>query len=123
MCIYLFYFLLFVVRLLTNILFSTVPYSTLPPRSPFSSNLMYCDIFCSKYGSSFFTAMKSLILRPKELAIESTIRGDVKIYGPNVCTNNIMMMGYEGTTEKLRKNIDALKNTYQLSLQNSSVLE
>lgn len=74
------------------------------------SNLLYRDVFVSKYGKSYMEAMKSCILKPEELQLD----GDK--YGPEGAT--IEKMDYGGQP-KLRDNILALAETYRGSQSNT----
>jgi hypothetical protein len=74
------------------------------------SNLLYRDIFGSKYGKSYKDDMMSCILKPRELLLD----GDK--YGPHGAT--IETMDYGGKP-KLRKNIEALSETYRGSQSNA----
>lgn len=77
------------------------------------SNLMYCDQFVSKYGKAYKDEFKKCVLRPRELILDN------EFYGPK--STNIFKK-HEGS-DKMRKNLETLKQTYRLSLQNSSYLE
>eukprot|EP00980_Cylindrotheca_fusiformis_P005948 scaffold1262_cov106-Cylindrotheca_fusiformis.AAC.5 len=74
------------------------------------SNLLYRDVFVSKYGKSYMEDMKSCILKPNELLL------DAKQYGPNGATIEDMDFGGQA---KLRKNIIALAETYKGSQSNA----
>lgn len=71
------------------------------------SNLMYRDIFIGKYGAVYQDELRELILRPPELQIDRTL------YGPG--SKSTERINY--FTEKLRKNILALAETYRGSNQ------
>lgn len=71
------------------------------------SNMMYRDIFIGKYGAVYQDELRELILRPPELQVDRTL------YGPG--SKSTGRINY--FTEKLRKNILALTETYQGSNQ------
>mmetsp|Transcript_22799 Transcript_22799/g.54952 ORF Transcript_22799/g.54952 Transcript_22799/m.54952 type:complete len:708 (+) Transcript_22799:94-2217(+) len=72
------------------------------------SNLMYHDIFSGKYGRRAVDEFKTMIVRPDELCI------DGNIYGANGKSVKNMVVP---KTEKRRKVLDALKETYRGSHQ------
>eukprot|EP00934_Nitzschia_sp_Nitz4_P006555 Nitzschia sp. Nitz4//scaffold62_size106224//63827//65719//NITZ4_004360-RA/size106224-processed-gene-0.33-mRNA-1//1//CDS//3329555868//6545//frame0 len=78
------------------------------------TNLMYRDMFLSKYGRSYMDAMARCTLRPPELQLDSSL------YGPDSASTN--SMDFAGQ-EKLRENILSLSETYQTSQQNKDYLE
>lgn len=73
------------------------------------SNLIYKDLFLSKYGRVYFDQLGDMVFRPHELLLESSK------YGPRSGQAAAM----DVSNEKVRGNIVALAETYQSSLQNA----
>lgn len=73
------------------------------------SNLIYREIFVSKYGKAAHDDLGQLILRPPELVV------DANKYGPN--SESVQKMAIP--TEKLRANLETVKETYMYSAQNA----
>lgn len=67
------------------------------------SNLIYSDIFTSKYGKAAFDDMKELVLRPPELLV------DAEEYGPN--SRSVKQLHV--ASHKLRQNLDSVAFTYK----------
>lgn len=72
------------------------------------SNLMYRDIFRSKYGRNYFEQLEDLVLRLPELQVDPTL------YGPDSASIRIML---ESAGDKLRENLLALREAYAGSAQ------
>jgi hypothetical protein len=77
------------------------------------SNLMYREIFLSRYGKIAHDDLSQLVLRPKELLV------DAKKFGPD--SESIKAM--EIPHEKLKVNIQSLKDVYMQSLQNTGQMD
>jgi hypothetical protein len=73
------------------------------------SNLIYKDLFLSKYGRLYFDQLGDMVLRPPELLLESGR------YGPG--SGPAAAMGV--SNEKVRGNVVALAETYRSSLQHA----
>jgi hypothetical protein len=72
------------------------------------SNLLYRDQFLGQYGRTFMEDMSQAVLRLPELALDATL------YGPDSASTH--QMEYTNS-DKLRKNIQALAETYRASQQ------
>jgi len=77
------------------------------------SNLIYRDIFRTKFGKRFSEEMTEMILRPPELLVDDNIG-----YGPNA--KSIKLYGYKNTVEKRMYDF---MDTYRGSLQARSEAE
>lgn len=78
------------------------------------SNLLYRDQFVGQYGRPYAEEMASCILRPPELTV------DANLYGPN--SESTRQFDY-GPNDRLKDNIQALIETYQVSQQYATYLE
>lgn len=77
------------------------------------SNLIYREIFMSKYGKPAHDDLGQLVLRPKELVVDATK------YGPD--SESVRKMAIP--TAKLRANLESLKETYMHSAQSAGQRE
>jgi len=77
------------------------------------SNLMYRDIFLSRYGRKYFEEHRSMVLRPPQLLV------DAGKYGPD--SDSTLSMDY--SSEKIRENILGVVETYRSSVQAVEELE
>jgi len=75
------------------------------------SNLMYRDIFVSKYGRPAFDQMIPLILRPSELLL------DASQYGPDSASTQSMKMETDKLTSNLQSNVQTYRGSSQYSLE------
>lgn len=77
------------------------------------SNLIYRDIFMSKYGKPAMEELGDLVLRPPELLVDATE------YGPDSSSVQNMTI----PTEKLRTNLESVRDLYMVSIQNRGQLD
>jgi hypothetical protein len=77
------------------------------------SNLIYRDIFTSKYGSGALNELLDMVITPPELVLDSTI------YGPKGVSVNDMVIT-KSNNKKLEKNITSLAQTYRGTIQGTS---
>ena len=71
------------------------------------SNLMYRDIFLSKFGNAYTEELKDMIQRPIELQV------DKSTYGPNSKSSELMIR----PSDKIQKSMLSMAATYQPSAQ------
>jgi len=77
------------------------------------SNLTYRDTFTTKYGSSSLNELLGMVLKPPELALDSSV------FGPNG-TSVKLMLEAQSHNKALQKNLKSLAQTYLVTVQSTS---